>query len=204
MSVRTRKIAAVLSAAALLGGASLGVAQAQSSSSGTSSKAGHPGHNRGGPLTTAQLQKIASTLGVGTDALEAALDANRPARPAGDMPKGGPDRLASDLATALGVDVSAVKKILDANRPPRPAGRPPQGGAPPKRDHAALITALASGLSLDEATVKAAFDKLDAARQADETARHTAMYAALAKTLGLSTDAVQSAFEATLPAKPAS
>ena len=65
-----------------------------------------------------------------------------------------------------------------------------------------MITALATGLNLDEATVKAAFDKLDAAHKADHAADHDAEYAAIAKTLGVDADAVKAAFEAARPAKP--
>jgi hypothetical protein len=204
MSIRAHRAVAVLSAAALLGGAGFGVAQAQSSSSGgKASKAGRHGPGCAGPASTAQIEQIASKLGVTAAALKSALEASRPARPSGDGPKGGPQQLAADLASALGVETSAVQEILDANRPAQPTGRPPRGAKPPKPDQGALVSALASGLSLDEATVKAAFDKLDAARQADEAARRTAMYAGVAKTLGLDTSAVQAAFEAVLPAKPA-
>jgi hypothetical protein len=205
MSYRTRKIAAILSAASLVGATSIGAAEAASSGSGTQTgKQGGHGPKRGGPLSSAQLSKIAASLGVTTDALKAALDANRPARPSGDGPKGGPQQFASDLASALGVDTSAVKTILDANRPARPASRPAPGTKPAKPDTTALVAALSSGLNLDEATVQAAFDKLEASHRADETARHAAMYAALAKSLNVSSDAVKAAFEAALPAPPAS
>jgi hypothetical protein len=204
MSYRTRKIAAVLSAVSLVGAVGIGAAQAASSGSGTqSAKQGH-GPRRGGPLSTAQLAKIATALGVSTDALKSALDANRPAKPAGDDPGHGPQEFASDIASALGVDTSAVKTILDANRPPRPPSRPAPGTMPPKPDKSKLVTALADGLSIDNATVQAALDKLEASHKADETARHAAMYAALAKSLNVSSDAVQAAFEANLPAPPAS
>jgi hypothetical protein len=207
MSIRTRKIAVFLSAASLVGATGIGVAQgaASSSSSGTSSAAKQRGP--GGPgrhhprLTNAQIAQIAQNLGVPTDALKSALDANKPAK--ADGPRGGPAQLAADLAAKLGVSTSAVQEILDANRPPRPATRPARGTMPPKPDFSKLISALAAGLNIDQSTVQASFDELDAAHKADETARRTAMNAAIAKSLGVSTDAVQSAFAAVLPAPPA-
>src|SRR4051794_14067896 len=206
MSFSTRKIAAVLSAVSLMGATAIGAAEAASSGSGTqTAKQGGQGHDRGPrPLSTAQLAKIASALGVTTDQLKSALDENRPAKPSGDDAKHGPQQFAGDLASALGVDTSAVKTILDANRPPKPPSRPAPGTMPPKPDTTKLVAALADGLNLDNATVQAAVDKLEAAHKADETARHTAMYAAVAKSLGVSSDAVQAAFEANLPAPPAS
>ena len=115
MSVKTRKIVALMSATALLAGSGLGVAQASKSTSHTAA----PRHQGpGGPgrgLPTAALQKIATALGVSTADLKAALEANRPAPPTGDRP--GPQQFAADLAGALGVDTAAVRSILDANRP---------------------------------------------------------------------------------------
>ncbi len=113
--------------------------------------------------------------------------------------------MASELAAALGADVAKVREILAANRPAKPArgtaGARPARGAKPSQTK--LVAALASGLNLDTATVKAAFAKLDAARRAEHTAREAAMYAAVAKALGLETAAVKAAFEANRPAKPA-
>jgi protein-disulfide isomerase-like protein with CxxC motif len=115
--------------------------------------------------------------------------------------------MASELASALGVSTAQVQTILDANRPARPARpaagtqatRPARGAKPANTK---LLAALADGLNLDTATVKAAFDKIEAAHRAEHTAREAAMYAALAAELNLSTDAVQAAFEANRPAKP--
>lgn len=196
MSARTRKIAALMSATALLGGTGIGIADAAKSSTASTStrSAGHGDRHRG-PIPAAALQKIAAALGVSTADLKAALDANRPARPA----DGGPQQFAADLAGALGVETSSVQAILDANRPARPAA----GSAPARPDRSALIAALADGLKLDTATVTAALDKLDAAHRADHQAREAAMYAALAKTLGKTTGEVQAAFEANRPAGPA-
>ena len=101
--------------------------------------------------------------------------------------------------------MAKVKEILDANRPARPArtkgtkGTRPARGAKPSQTK--LIAALASGLDIDTAKVKAALDKTETAhRNADHAARETAMYSALAKQLGVSADAVEAAFEANRPA----
>ena len=212
MTTRTRKIAVFLSAASLVGATGLGAAQAassaSSSSSGTSSTAkqrgpGGPGRHGRPHLSSAQIADIAAKLGVTSNALKAALTENKPAK-LGDPPQGGPAQLASDLAAKLGASTSAVQDILDANRPAKPTSKPADGTPPPRPDNSKLTAALASGLNLDQSTVQAAFDELDAAHKADETARRTAMYAAIAKSLGTTTDAVQSAFEAVLPAQPAS
>jgi hypothetical protein len=200
MSVSTRKIVAVLSASALLGGAGITVADAAKSSPSTgAARSARPGDRHRGPIPSAALAKIADALGVSAADLRAALEANRPARPA-DGP--GARRFAADLAMALGVDASAVKAILEANRPARPASPPPPGSAPGRPDRSGLIAALASGLKLDTATVTAALDKLGAAHRDDHQARETAMFAALAKSLGKTADEVRAAFEANRPAGP--
>jgi hypothetical protein len=199
MSPRIRKATAVLSAAALLGGGGLSAAQAASGDGGSRPARSGPGR---GHVTSAQLAKIAATLGVSTAQLQAALTAARPARPTGAR---GADGMAGELATALGVTTAQVQTILDANRPARPAAgtrgtRPPRGARPANTK---LIAALADGLNLDTATVTAAFDKIEEAHRAAHTAGEAAMYAAVAARLGLSSDAVKAAFEANRPAKPA-
>jgi hypothetical protein len=65
------------------------------------------------------------------------------------------------------------------------------------------VTALATGLNLDQAAVEAALAKVQAANQADHDARETARFTALAKTLGVDAAKVQAAFEAVRPARPA-
>ncbi len=201
---RIRTTAAALSAAALIGTGGMTAAQAATSSS--SSSPARPAHRHGGPLSSAQLGAIATQLGVTTAQLKAAMQAGRPDKPggsAGPGGPGGPDGMATDLAKALGADVAKVEAILDANRPARPPrGRTP-ATRPAKPDNAKLVAALASGLNIDEATVKAAFAKLDAAHKDDRGDRQAAMYAAVAKQLGVSADAVQAAFEANRPARPA-
>lgn len=197
MTIRTRKLAAVLSAGALLGGAGAGLADAakSGSSNGTRSaqQSGRPDGKRGGPLSSATLAKIASALGVSSADLKAALEANRPAKPSGDGAKGG---FAADLATALGVEESAVQAILDANKP---AGKPAKGSRP---DQSALVTALASGLSLDEATVTSALESLHGKH--DRRGPGTELYATIATALGKTAAEVQAAFEANRPAAPTS
>jgi hypothetical protein len=209
---KLRKITAAASAIAVLGAGGLTATQAATAASDsgtTSSAAGHPGpRGGGGPMmNTAQLDAIAKTLGVTTAQLKAALDATKPAK--GDKPDG--DGMATELAAALGVDVAKIKTILDANRPAKPAAgtkpaagsKPPAkpaGARPPKPDNSKLVTALATGLGIDEATVKAAFDKIDAAHQADHATQDAAKYAAIASKLGVSADAVKAAFEANRPA----
>jgi hypothetical protein len=201
---RIRKVTAAVSVAALVGAGGIGAAQAATSTSSAAktARSDRPGGKRGGPMSTASLAAIAKTLGVTSAQLKAAMDATKPAK--GDRPaRAG---MAAELATALGVETSAVQTILDANRPARPAaGTKPAAGSKPKRgarpDNSKLITALASGLNLDEATVKAALGKIDAAHMADHTARETAMYAAIAKELGVEASAVKAAFEANRPAK---
>ncbi len=205
MSPRIRRMTAVMSAATVLGAVGIGAAQAATKTDGGSSTtsaerpAGLPG--RGGP-TAAQLETIASKLGVTRAGLTAAIEANRPARPSGERRGDRGAGLAAELATALGVEASKVQAILDANRPSRPAAGS-QAARPAKPDHTKLIAALASGLNIEQATVKAAFDKLESSRRADHQARHDAQYAAIAKTLGLEADAVKAAFEAVRPARPA-
>lgn len=210
MSPKVRKITAIVSTAALLGGGGYGVAQAAdstASTTGTTSTApGHHGPRGGGRLSSAQVAAIATKLGVTTAQLQAALDANKPTRPAND----GGATMATELATALGVDAAQVKTILDANRPAkgaRPSGPPPAGTARPapgtRPDQTKLIAALASGLNLDTATVKAALAKVDAAHKAAHDAAEAARLDAIAKQLGLSAADVKAAFDAVRPAPPA-
>jgi protein-disulfide isomerase-like protein with CxxC motif len=207
--VQIRKLTAVLTTAAITSGAGIGVAQAQSTSGGQDGSAKPTrkarGHKPRRGMSDAQLSALAGKLGVTTSRLKAALAAIRPATPAGgERPKRGD--MAADLAAALGVETAKVQEILDANHPAKPAQGPhggPGRARPAKPDNTALIAALASGLGLDEATVKAAFDKLEAAHQAEHKARDAAFAAALAKELGLKTDVVQAALDATRPARAA-
>jgi len=201
---RIQKITATVSAVALLGAGGFSAAQAATSSSSKASSArtaGPGGKRGGGPMSSAGLAAIAKTLGVTSAQLKAALDASRPAKPTGTKPARGAG-MATELAAALGADVAKVKAILDANRPARPTAAAKRSGArPPRPDHSKLIAALATGLNIDQATVKAAFDKIDAAHKSEHATREAATYAAVAKELGLTTAAVKAAFEANRPAK---
>ena len=189
MTIRTRKIAAILSATALLG-TGVGIAGAAG---------GNDGGKRGGPPKPA-IGKIATALDVTAAELRAALEANKPARPTGQRP--GPEQFAADIAAKLGVETSAVQEILEANKPPRPAGKPQRGQRPPKPDHTKLIAALADGLGIEQSTVETAIGELEAARKAEHESRHQAMYAAVAEALGKTAAEVEAAFEANRPAKP--
>jgi hypothetical protein len=201
-----RKIAAVASTIALVGTAGLGVASAaDQSASGSSTATTRPdrGPRGGHELTAAQLQSIASKLGVTTTQLQAAIAANRPARPTGARTDRR-DGMATELATALGADATKVASILEANRPARPSAPPSSSTQrPAKPDDSALVTALASGLNLEQSAVEAALAKVQAAHQAEHEARDAARYAVLAKTLGVDAAKVKGAFEAVRPAPPA-
>ena len=199
---RTRKLATVIAATALIGGTGFAVAEAakggDGSRSGQQQRAG--GKHRGGPVPSSALAKIAETLGVSTADLRTALEANKPAKPSGDQ-RPGPQQLAADLAEALGVDVARVTSILEANRPAHPRGHRGPGGPPPKPDHTALIAALADGLDIEQSTVQAAFDKIEAESVTEHDARHQAMYEAVATALGKTPEEVKAAFEANRPTK---
>jgi hypothetical protein len=201
MPPRTRKLTAAVVAAAVLGAAAVAAAQAATSPRDASSAtAEHAGRAPQPRLTSAQLDSVASKLGVTAARLQAALEANRPARPSGDRAGGPCAEMASDLASVLGVDAAKVQAILDANRPSEPMR--PQGARPGRPNETALVAALASGLGLDEQAVKAALGKLHTAREAEHEARHDAQDAAIAKALGVETSAVEAAFEAVRPPRP--
>ncbi len=140
-----------------------------------------------------QLGALAQRLGVTRAQLRAAFEA------VGAAGRPGKGSLAADLASALGVEPSAVEQILEANRPDGPRERPAPGTAP---DHGDLIAALAAGLDIDEAKVRAAVEKLEAAHRADHADHHAELAAALAKRLGLKADDVAAALEATRPGPP--
>ena len=197
---RTRKLATVLAATALIGGTGFTVAEAAKTGNGGSQQQRVGGKHRGGPIPSAALSAIAETLGVSTADLRSALEANKPERPAGDQ-RPGPEQFAADIAEKLGVETAAVQEILEANKPAKPQGRQGRGGPPPKPDHTALIAALAEGLDIEQSTVQTAIDELEAAHEAEHEARHEAMYAAVAETLGKTADEVKAAFEANRPTK---
>lgn len=198
---RLRKTTAVAASVALVASAGLGAAQAATSSKDRSASSTQQRPGKRGP-SAAELNAIASKLGVTTAQLRAAMEATRPAKPAGERRGPGADRAAA-IAAALGADVAKVTEILEANRPPRPTTLPAAGTKPPKPDQTALIKALADGLGIEQSVVKAALDKLEADHRAEHEQRHTAMVTALAEELGLEVAAVKAAFEAAKPAKPA-
>ena len=75
MSLRTRKITAVLATAVIVPAAAIGVTSATAkSSSSTSSSSKTAGHHRGGPHGP-DLAKLATKLGVTRAQLKTALDA---------------------------------------------------------------------------------------------------------------------------------
>jgi len=196
MSIPRSRLVAVLATAAVIPAAAVasGVASAQSGDTTTTTQSSRPQGARGPGIDTATL---AAKLGVTEAQLKTALTA---ARPTGKPPTG--DRgagLAADLASALGVTTDKVTTILDANRPAKPAaGTKPAAATKP--DTSGLVTALSTGLGIDNATVQAAFDKLQAAHKAGDAARETAMATALAKALNLDVAKVQSALAAVRPA----
>lgn len=205
-SLTPRRAIAVLSATALLGGAGLGAAQAAQSDGAAERRAGT--EQRRGPLPASALAKIADALGVSTAELRAAMQATRPGKPAsGQRPERGARaaELAAALAQALGAETDAVREILEAHRPAGPAAdrRPARGARPTAPDLDELVAALATGLDVSEAKVRAALDELHDAHRAEREQRHTAMYAALAQELGLRTEQVRAAFEANRPQRPA-
>ena len=175
--------------------------QGQRGPSGGKGRGGHRPHR---PLTDDQLSQIGAKLGITSDALKAAMEKSRPQPPAqgnrGQGPRGGrgPDGLAQALATELGVEKAAVLTILEANRPERP-----------KPELSKVVTALATGLDKDEATVKAAFDKIIAAHEAAKGQGPRGgrgpgkMFDALATELKLDAATVKSAFESVLGTPPA-
>ena len=165
MSPRIRKATAIVSAAALLGGGGIGIAQA---ASGTSARARplrpSPGRR---PDESATLAKIASTLGVTTAQLKAAMPARRrPSRPTGSRPAAPAWRPSSPPRSASRPRRSRRSSTPTA-RPSPAAGRGagPPAAAAPSPSNTKLVAALASGLGIDEATVKAAFDKIEAAHR---------------------------------------
>ena len=98
MSPRMRKLTAIVSASTLLGGAGVAGAQAATSSSDAppaSQQGGHP--PRGGGMPAAALDTIATKLGVTTAKLKAAMEANRPAKPAGGKRDGDPATSGTEL-----------------------------------------------------------------------------------------------------------
>lgn len=193
MRPRTRTAAAVLAAAALAPAAIAGtnaIAASDSQTAGGAPSQQQAGSGHRGP----DLAALAAKLGVSQTDLKAALDA---LRPAGKPPKGrpgrGPGDFAAKIASALNVSTDKVTAILEANRP---TTRPAPGTKP---DETKLVSALSSGLGIDQATVKSALAKLRP--PAGGPGRPDGDFPAkLAAKLGLSTDTVTAALDALRPA----
>jgi transcriptional regulator with XRE-family HTH domain len=130
------------------------------------------------------LDALAGRLGVTPAQLRSALQDIRK-----DLPSR--DDLAAKLAGALGVPVDKVSSALAHARPDRGMHRRFAGGP---------AAALAKALGLDEAKVRAAFEKLRS--QFRPGAGRTDFEAALAQELGVSTDKLDSALNSLRPPGP--
>jgi len=230
MTSKTGRATALLTAVALVGGG-YAIGTSGDGSAGAASSTTTPnrtadanrGPGRGGPHGP-NLAALASRLGVTQARLRTALNSIRPvggprpgARPPGPpppgfrpghRPPGGPGGPrgghetadGTALATALGTDraktIAAVRKAEAAEHA---AGR--RG---PQEDTAAQAKIIAAELDVDvdEAKVKAALDKLEAAHRARHEQRETRFATALAKALNLDVDKVKAALRATRPPPP--
>jgi hypothetical protein len=110
----------------------------------------------------ARATPVAASLGLSHDELRAAV--------VEEPPKLTP--LDEALAVELGVNVEDVREIVDADRT-KPGSKP---------DRTTLLPALVSGLHLDESTVAAAFDRVEADKAADHRARIAGLVVRLAAT----------------------
>jgi hypothetical protein len=142
MNPKFRRIAVFVGAAALAGGAGIGVAaqgnaDQPSSTPGLTRPAqgqGGPGGQQGGPGAQ-RLTALAEALGVSESRLHSAIEKIRPSREPGSAPGGRPDSsdMAAALANELGLSVDKVRSALEAAGPAGrgPGGAPPAGGAAP-------------------------------------------------------------------------
>ncbi len=146
---------------------------------------------RGGPVgvTSDQLDKIASKLGIETTKLKAALDKVRTGARADRR-----QAFADELAKALGVDSAKVLKILHDNAPQRPATPPSPGTRPQHPDRSKLVTALAQGLGVSEDKVTSALGTLRDERR-DKAGPRDDLFTKLAAELGLDQSKVKAAFQ---------
>jgi hypothetical protein len=120
MQPRFRRVAVFVGAAAIAGGAGVGVAaQNGSSSASTAAAIGRPG-GPGGPGGPGRIDAgaLARRLGVSTARLQAAMEKSWPGAPPAGGSRGS---MAADLAKALGLSTAKVQAALDATRPARPA-----------------------------------------------------------------------------------
>ena len=155
---RFRKTTAVAASVALVASGGLGAAQAATSSKDRAASPSQQRPGKRGP-STAELDAIASKLGITTAQLRSAMQATRPAKPTGERP-GRPDQtvLVKTLADELGVEQSAVKAALDKVEAVHRAEH--------EQRHTAMYTALAEKLGLEVAAVKAAFEAARPAKPA--------------------------------------
>ena len=111
MNPRYRKIAVFVGAAALAGGAAVGVAAGGDSATTTGSS---PAMTRpGGPGGGFDLSALAEKLGVSKSRLQEALQAARPS--AGRRPD--PSSMAATLADELGLSTDEVQAALEETMP---------------------------------------------------------------------------------------
>ena len=158
------------------------------------------------PDPDARVAELAKALGVEASKVREILEANRPARPdRGERPRPpkGERRAPKDGERPPAGRGPGGPGFGPGGRGPGGPGFGPGGPGGPRGDDSKLVAALAKGLSLSEAKVKAALEELRAAHEKEHDARRTAFYAAVAKTLGKDAAAVQKAFEAERPKAPA-
>jgi HD-GYP domain-containing protein (c-di-GMP phosphodiesterase class II) len=213
MSIRAKRVAAILGTASVVTAGAFGVAQQAVGQSAAAAAKSATTQSRDSQRRGPDLSALAAKPGVSTTALKAALDATRPTRRQ-DQDRGA--RLAAFLATELGVSADKAQAALTAAMPARPdGGKPPRGARPPagsrpadgkprgvRPDEGVLAGKLAAALGVEEAKVTAALAKARTAGEADHAAREKAMAAALAEKLGLNAETVQSSLQALRPAMP--
>ena len=130
MNPKFRRIAVFVGAAALAGGAGIGVAaQNDSDAAGSAPGMTRPAQGAAGGQ---RLSALASELGVSESRLRAAIEATRPSGDPGSAPGAPSDAsdMAEALASELGLSVAKVRSALEAVGPMR-GGRPPGANGVP-------------------------------------------------------------------------
>jgi hypothetical protein len=128
MNSKFRRVAVFVGAAALAGGAGIGVAaQGDSSPAGSPPALTQPAPGGQGGQ---RLSALAQALGVSESRLHAALEKARPSGAPGSAPGGPPSGsdMAETLASELGISVDKVRSAMEAVGP---AGGGPPGGVAP-------------------------------------------------------------------------
>jgi hypothetical protein len=133
MTPKFRRIAVFVGAAALAGGAGVGVAaQNDSSQAGAAPAITRPA--QGGLGGRPDLSALAAELGVSESRLRAAIEATRPSGDPGSAPSGPPhgSDMAAALASELGLSVDKVRSAVQAVGAAGggPPGGSSRGGAP--------------------------------------------------------------------------